>query len=140
MLDKRLAGLAAVLALITGGCGSSGNTTGTIHGRTFDSTKAIAAVLYEESFDLYRCSEPAPTAVSESGVQCFHVAPNGVEEAVALNIYASDDQEDHAREDLSGGGEWADTFWGNRWSVSSQSRATAAEVREAIAAAADDRL
>jgi hypothetical protein len=50
MLCKRLAGLAAVLALLgllTGGCGSSGKSE-TVNGRKFDSTKAIAAALYAE--------------------------------------------------------------------------------------------
>ena len=133
MLCKRLAGLAAVLALLTSGCGSSGKSGTPINGRKFESTEGIAAALYEELVDLYRCREPASSAaVSEREVQCFHIAPNGTRETVALDIYESDDQEDEARDDRSGGGDWADTLWGDGWSVSSQSRATAAEVRLAL--------
>jgi hypothetical protein len=127
-----LAVFAAVLALLTAGCGGSSGTRRTFSGPRFDSTKAIAAALYGESFDIHGCSEPAPTALSERGVRCLHIKPNGGEEAVALDVYASDDQEDRARDKLSDGGDWAETLWGDRWSVSSKSRATAAEVREAL--------
>jgi hypothetical protein len=48
-----------------------------------------------------------------------------------MDIYASDDQEDRARDKLNGR-DWAETLWGERWSVSSKSRATAAEIREAL--------
>lgn len=101
-------------------------------GAPFSTTGDVIAALTAKGFELRDCGSPEPTVVSERGQQCRHAAADGADEAVAIDVYASDEQQDMAREYTEDTGAWASTFFGDGWSVSTQSRATGEEVERIL--------
>lgn len=109
---------------------TSAGRSGSGSGLHFETPAAIADMLRKRGFELHNCDAQAePTVISERAIQCFHTAPDGATDALAFDIYSSDQQEVEAHEYLSGLGSWAETIYGDRWSVSSGSRQTAKQVR-----------
>lgn len=98
---------------------------------------AIANELKSKGFKLRDCDAQAhPTVISDSSIRCVHT-PDGTSDAVVFDIYSSAQQENEARDYLAKLGYWAETLYGDGWSVSSANRQTAKQVRAILGAGAE---